>query len=72
LPSLQLLKKLALAFVNLFKLVHIVLTPSDVTASLHALLRAFVGDALGGYEETQERMEDEAMAAAERQRAGKQ
>jgi hypothetical protein len=33
---------------------------------------AFRGDALGGYEETVERKEDEAMAAAEEQRAGKQ
>jgi hypothetical protein len=35
-------------------------------------LWAFGGGALGGYEEIQERREDKEMAAAERQRAGKQ
>jgi hypothetical protein len=33
---------------------------------------AFGGDALGGCEETKERKEDEAMAAAKEQRVGKQ
>jgi hypothetical protein len=43
------LKKLALAFVNLFKPVHIVLTPGAVTASLRATLTFIASFTLGKY-----------------------